>query len=1109
MKKTYNIIPCLIRHKKIFARRLKNKTICAFEKNFLSFIILAFGSFYEWLKEMNFILRLVKLQRIILISGFLIFGIFTVSSQVNDSILVKGKVVSSTNVPVANVAVAVEGSPELPSITNDSGEFTVKTFSGNEWLKIAPSNLYKTKRVLLNNRKEILIYLTEGDVASGFDEISVLSQQKTKRNIVASFSALNTENIRLSPALTIDQYMQGRVSGLHVMNRSGNPGSGTYTILRGINSINSSSQPTYIVDGIPVPSFGIFGSNLEGYFYNPLLILNNLDVSKVAVFKDPVITAAYGSKASNGLVVVETLAPTATQTVIELDLRSGYSLSPSNLIPQLDAQHHKTLVSELLFSSGKHEELIQEEYSNLYLSPGDDRFIDYQHNTNWQEIIFNNAFFSNLNINVKGGDEIARYGLSFGYINANGVIKNTGYNGYNLRFVSLLNIFTWLKMDAGVSLNYNNAQLKESAKVPQTNPIITSLGKSPMLNPFEYDEEGNQLINLASVDELGVSNPKAVTDNYEASNSSFLLISSLGLEASLKENLAINTKFGLTYNTLNELIFMPNKGMELYYNSEAINVSKGTDNSLSSFYNNTYLKFDKTFGNSHYLAFNTGVNFLTNNFEMEWALTKNAHQNDQYRLLQDGTNNLREIGGEVRNWNWVSIYENFNYRFKDKYLISGTVSLDGSSRIGNNAKNTVKIGGEPFGIFYAGGLGWRISSEPFLRDASWLEEFKFRLSYGLTGNDNIGESNATNYYNAVKYRETVGLYHALVNNDELSYEKLKQINFGSDISMWGNRLSASFDLYKSEISDMLIYTPLKFYFGYEFRPENGGKMQNQGFDFSLFFRIINRPLFKWDIQSNISFVENQIIEIKGDKLISGVQGAEVVNMPGETANSFYGYLYKGVYSTSHEADDAKLVNNRLVPYSAGDAIFSDISGPNGTPDGIINSYDKTILGSSLPEHFGGLSNTFNYKRWSLNLFFHYVAKNEVFNYVRYQNESMADLKNQSIIVLNRWQYDGQVTEVPRALWNDPIGNTSFSSRWIEDGSFMRLKNISLSYTIPNKFFAFRSAKFYVSGSNLFTLSKYLGYDPEFGYSYMQIDQGIDYGLTPQPRQFIIGVKLGL
>jgi len=183
MKKTYNIIPCLIRHKKIFARRLKNKTICAFEKNFLSFIILAFGSFYEWLKEMNFILRLVKLQRIILISGFLIFGIFTVSSQVNDSILVKGKVVSSTNVPVANVAVAVEGSPELPSITNDSGEFTVKTFSGNEWLKIAPSNLYKTKRVLLNNRKEILIYLTEDDVASGFDEISVLSQQKTKRNI--------------------------------------------------------------------------------------------------------------------------------------------------------------------------------------------------------------------------------------------------------------------------------------------------------------------------------------------------------------------------------------------------------------------------------------------------------------------------------------------------------------------------------------------------------------------------------------------------------------------------------------------------------------------------------------------------------------------------------------------------------------------------------------------------------------------------------------------------------------------------------------------------------------------------------------------------------------
>jgi TonB-linked SusC/RagA family outer membrane protein len=1109
MGKTFDINSFINRYNKFFVMDIRKMKTIAFKVWLFFYTILTFNFNKRFFKEMNVVLRLNEEKRLSLCIVLLFFCIFSVSSQVNDTILVKGKVINSANIPVPNVSVAVEGSFELPSITDELGEFSIKTLSGNVWLNIAPSSLYKSKRVFLNNRSELIIYLTNEDLFSGFDEVTVLSQQRIKRNFVASFSELTTENIRLSPSLTIDQYMQGRISGLHVMNRSGHPGSGAYTILRGINSVNASNQPTYIVDGIPVPSFGIFGSNLDGYFYNPLLGVNNLDISKVAVIKDPLITSAYGLKASNGLILIETLIPSATQTVIELDLRSGYSLSPSNLIPQLNNQQHKTLVSELLFSSGKNEELIQEEYPNLYLTSDEDRFIDYQHNTNWQEIIFNNALFSNLNLNVKGGDEIARYGLSYGYMNANGIIRNSGYEGNNLRFVSLLNIFSWLKMNAGVSLSYNISQLKESARMVQTNPIITSLGKSPMLNPFQYDQDGNQLKVLAPVDELGVSNPKAIIDNYEASNNNFLLVSTLGLEASLKENLVLNTKFGLTYNILKELIFMPNQGMESYYNNEAINVSKGTDNSLSSFYNNTYLIFNQKYGNDHYLTFNTGVNFLSNNFEMDWALTKNAHENDQYRMLQDGSNNLREIGGAMRNWKWLSFYENVTYQFQDKYIISGTLSLNGSSRIGENAKNTIRIGGVPIGIFYAGGLGWHVSSEPFLKNASWLEELKLRLTYGLSGNDDIGESNATKYYNAIKYRETAGLYPALLSNDELSYEKVKQINFGSDVSLWGARLSTSFDIYKSEISDMLIYRPLKAYFGYDFRPENVGRMQNKGVDLGFFFRIINRPAFTWDIQSTISFVKNQVKEMDENKIVTSLQGAEIVNMPGETANSFYGYIYEGVYSTSSEAENAGLVNERLISYTGGDAIFSDISGPNGYPDGVINSYDKTVIGSSLPGHFGGLSNTFSYKRWSVNIFLQYIAKNEVFNYLRYQNERMTGLNNQSINVLNRWQSEGHKTIVPRALWNDPVGNSSFSSRWIEDGSFLRVKSISLSYTIAEYFLAFRNAQFYITGNNIFTFSKYLGYDPEFGYSHTQIDQGIDYGLTPQPRQFIIGVKLGL
>jgi TonB-linked SusC/RagA family outer membrane protein len=1052
---------------------------------------------------------LERISRFAILTVMFVLNFPLVQAQNVDTLFVKGKIVNSVNEPVSDVSVAIEGTSETPSVTNESGEFNLKALSGDVWLTVEPTSKYKSKRVFLNNRSEIVIYVTENELSSGYDPISVLSQSRLKRNIISAHSVLNTDYIEHSSTLSVDQYFQGRVSGLHVVNRSGDPGSGAFTLTRGINSINASNQPLYIVDGIPVTSQGIFTSNLDGYSYNPLLSINNQDISKVSFIKDPTLTSAYGSKASNGLIVIETLAPTALKTVIDFDFRYGTSLAPSQNIPQLDADQHKTLVSEILESSGKFEEQIRKEYPNLFLTPEDDRYIDYQHNTNWQDIIFTNAALYNLNVNIKGGDEIARYGLSFGYMNAGGIIESTGYDGVNLRFVSLLNIFHWMKMNVGMSLNYSNSALKESAKVTQTNPILTSLGKSPMLNPYKYDSEGREIAVLAPVDELGVSNPQAVIDNYEASNNNVHFISSLGIEATINKNLALNSNFGFTYNVLKELIFMPNTGMEHYYNNEAINVSKVTNNSLTTFYNNTYLKYAKNFGNNHYLTLNTGFHISTNNFQLDWGLTKNAHENDQYRMLQDGTTNLREIGGMNRIWDWFSFYENITYSYRDKYLLSASASLDGSSRVGDNASNTVKIGNVPFGIFYAGGLGWRVSNEPFLKNVSWLEELKLRFTYGITGNDDIGETNATNYYNTVKFRQTVGLYPAVVPNDELSYETVSQLNGGIDISLLGNRFVTGIDIYSSIADNMLIYVPMKAYFGYDFRPENGGKMQNKGIDIELFLRIIDKPAFKWDVQTSLTSVKNEVLEIKGDKLVTSVVGAEIVNMPGEQGNSFYGYIFEGVYSTTEDAKNAGLINERTIPFRAGDSRFADLSGPNGTPDGVINDYDKTVLGSSLPDKFGGLNNTLTYKRWALSAFLQFVKGNEVFNYVRYQNERMTGLQNQSTNVLNRWQYQGHETMVPRALWNDPVGNSSFSSRWIEDGSYLRIKNVTLSYTISNKFLVFRNAQFYLSASNVFTFFEYLGYDPEFAYSFSQREQGIDYGMTPQPRQFMVGIKLGL
>jgi hypothetical protein len=230
---------------------------------------------------------------------------------------------------------------------------------------------------------------------------------------------------------------------------------------------------------------------------------------------------------------------------------------------------------------------------------------------------------------------------------------------------------------------------------------------------------------------------------------------------------------------------------------------------------------------------------------------------------------------------------------------------------------------------------------------------------------------------------------------------------------------------------------------------------------------------------------------------------------GSPANSFYGYIYNGVFTTQAAADEANLYNERGIRYHAGDAFFSDLSGPDNEPDGIINNYDKTEIGNPLPDYYGGIMNSFSFRGWTLSASFQFVNGHEVYNYVRAQNESMASLDNQSIRVLNRWQYDGQETSVPRALWEDPVGNSYFSTRWIEDGSFIRVKYLKLSYTTPGQFLMFKSAEFYASVNNVFTTSNYLGYDPEFAYAYSQLYSGIDYGMAPLPRQFIFGINIGL
>lgn len=1043
-----------------------------------------------------------------LFTVFLLSILITVSSvQGQDSVYIKGKVVGIDKSPVSGVSISIEGSAE-PGITNENGEFEVLSPSRTAWMLVAPVDTYKPQRILIDNKEFITIRLTPLDILSGHDEVLDLYKTDKKRDLISSYFSPDPGSSIYFPYQSLGQAFQGNVPGMLTTGFSGMPGRGVSTVIRGIKSMNTNNQPLYIIDGIPLETPGFYSSQLDGFSYDPLSSLDPFDITNINILKDFTSISSYGSRASNGIVLIETLKPSEVRTTIDFTFRTGISLAPES-IPQMKREQYKTFANEILNSSGRLEETFPELYPALFSEPGSPDYFRYNYESNWQNEVFRNSGMNDVYLRVRGGDEIARYGLSVGFLNHQGTIKETDYERINIRFVSTFNIFQWLRLDVTNNLVINNSNLKESARVPQTSPVLTSLFKAPMLQAYSFDADGNLLTRLADVEPFGISNPASVIDNFSAVNNNHRFLTSVKIQGDLSKQFKLNSIIGVNFNSINEKIFMPNHGMETYYQDEAFNAMKSLKDHFFALINDNFLSWSPDWGNIHQFNASAGFRINTNKFEEDWAIAKNSHENDEYRSLQDGIAYLREMGGENYRWNRLTNYINFKYSFRDKYQLTGAISADASSRTGSEATGVLRIANAPFGIFYSAGLAWRVSEEKFLENLRFIGDLKWRISYGLAGNDDIGNLSSLDYYKLSRYRETSGMVPTPVSNKSLKFENIHQWNTGIDFALPGNIMNLTLDLFKITTRDMLIYERLPFYLGESIIPVNNGVLENRGFETHASAFLLYRKNFKWNIDINLAKIQNRLTEISEGEIITSFDGGEFISRKGESMLQFYGYVYEGVISDNDEANALNLRTEKGIPFGPGDARYQDLSGPSGTPDGIINEYDKTLLGSPIPDLYGGFTNNLMYRRWTLSVSFQFVLGNKVFNYLRYQNEKMTDLSNQSLNVVNRWHYSGQQTDVPRAVWGDPNGNSAFSSRWIEDGAYARLKNLTLSYHIPDKFLLFRSAEFFVTGTNLITWTNYLGYDPEFNYSYNTMEMGIDYGLTPFTRKFMIGVKMGL
>lgn len=1047
------------------------------------------------------------MNRLLIFLAVVLLNLFSaLSAQGQGTKTLKGIVLNDAKQPISQVTINIPGSK--PVYTDEDGTFSIARVNDSEWLIVTPIEKYQSKRILLTDEEDIVIYVTNNDIVSLYSPVRTPLDNRTGRNMLSSYKTLESSKFKDKPLSSVEQYFQGTVPGAYVTQSSGMPGSAATVNIRGYSSLLSNNQPLYVVDGIPLENSNIYNGLIEGDYTSQVASIDPLDISEITVLKDAAATALYGAKGANGVVIIKTLEPKETKTSIKFLYRTGMSFAPKQL-PQLGTKAYKTLANELLFSSGLPEERFKESYPGLFYTPADEEFVRYNHDTNWQDEVFRNSFMQNAHFSIKGGDAIAKYGLSIGFLSSDGVIKNTSYDRVNIRLVGVFDIFSWLKMNIATNLTTSNSFLKESGLSSVTNPILSSLWKSPMLNPYEYDDNGKLLSIVDEVDELGTSNTAAVISLSKTQAKNYRFMTSVGLDGDITKDLKFSSIFGLNSSNTKEFVFIPNRGFDLLYDGEVFNESKAQNNSLYTVYNDNRIYYSKEINRVHSLYGALGFRWQKNEFDIDYGFARNT-ASDYYTNLNRGTNLLNLIGGNNRAWNWASLYANLSYSFADKYLLSLTSSNDISSIVGDEAINTVQLFNMPVGMFYSAAGAWRISNEQFFPEINGLDELKLRASYGLTGNDDVGELNSFSHFAVSQYRNTSVLVPGNLANNQLSFQTKKEFNIGLDFSAFGNRFNFTANYFNNKSENVMMYELQNSYLGYNTYPNNSAAFSTKGFELEAFARVISNSDFTLDLGVNLSKYNTIIDKIStGQQIVDVPGGLQIINKEGYPINSFYGFKYKGVYATTDDAVAANMSNFRGLSYGAGDAIYENVPNANGDLDNVIDKNDKQILGSFEPELYGGFIVNSRYKNFSLNLLFQGVFGNKVYNFARRENEKMTGLENQSVKTLQRWQYEGQVTQVPKATWNDPMGNADFSDRWIEDGSYLRLKNLTLAYDLKTNIPGITGLKVFVTGSNLVTFSKYLGNDPEFSYSQNMYSQGIDFANTPLSQQVMFGVEIGL
>ena len=1048
----------------------------------------------------------------ILILFCIIIGGVSLFAQDSDTtkLVVTGTVFNAETLDPIGFA-AIDNADISSSFSNEDGTFEIDVKSLDNILTVNIVG-FQEKEVVLAGRNKVDIYMTPIGYST-FQKEANLYYTSPKlaytTHSIADLSFGNSyENAAKTGSLSAETTFKGQASGVETSSRSGMPGIGSDIFLRGFSSLYGNNRPLIVVDGMIFDDNEYSESLFFGQRKNSLSALDISDIENVSIVKDAV--SIYGAKAANGVIYIRTNHAVDQSTKIELNMSGGMNMEPQN-IPMMDADDYRLYLYDQLESNGISNDSIQK-LPYMISSDNYEDYYRYHNNTDWQKEVFSESYNTNVGLKILGGDDVALYALSVNYAKNEGSIKKTDYSRFSMRFNSDININEIFTVNSSLGFlrgvqNLRNGMTLDGAD----NPYYNALVKAPFLNPYVRTGDGITSPVFEDYDDFGISNPSSLlSDNnaLEQMSRSFKVFGSVNVNAKVNDNLTISNLVGIMFDKDRESFFVPDAGVITtstdigeIYNQNGFRTIKhfAVNNDLRA-------KFSKTFDYKHDFTAIVGGRININRVEEDWATGANT-ASDQITSVGQGDPAFNNSGGFLSDFSSVTYYTLLNYGFKKKYFVDASLSVDGATQFGEETDG-ISIGDYVYGVFPSVGASWLLSSESFMNDISAIDLLKIRASYGLTGNDNIGLYHKYKYYKGINLLGQYGTVLGGLKNPSIGWEKNTKMNLGIDLEFLKSRVSLSADVYKNETTNLLEKAPASIYSGVDNYTFNNGAFETTGFDVAVNARLLNSKV-KWDVGFNVGKYTTEVTDIYGGALETEIYGGTVLSRVGDAIGVFYGYETNGVYATTEAAENSGLINylsynDSEANFAAGDVVFVD-----NKKDNIINDEDRVVIGDPTPDFYGGINTRLKYDRFTLIANASFSVGNDVFNVMRYQLESMESFNNQTEAVLNRWRYEGQQTDMPKATYGDPMMNSRFSDRWIEDGSYLRLNNVTLSYTLPISVSFMDQPVVYISGNNLLTLTDYKGLDPDFSISNSTLTKGVDLGLPSQIKTILIGVRVKL